>query len=276
MPGWFYALLGWVGGVAATVAGSWTSSKIQGYHESRRAHLEDLRAKVLMPLRAGLAKHFRPLLFQQVQAVLLVDSAQQMKKHAGVTEEPTSAAPLLVAAFAFGSAFAEIEPALFDDARSRHFPALIGTLDVLDADWTDWARDCHEWVCGVAGRILEPCGLPPFIQNRAGPYVMNARLALFIYRRLFRFETGALQKLEERGSWILTSGNYTLASASLEQIDALIAALDALLSAEADRAEAFRKRVMQLQRRFEAFSIKLDTAIASRKLHGRCDLVSFF
>ena len=39
-------LLIWVGGVAATVVGSWASSKIHVYQESRKAHLEDIKQKV--------------------------------------------------------------------------------------------------------------------------------------------------------------------------------------------------------------------------------------
>lgn len=42
--------LAYLGGVASTLVGSWVSSKIHGYHENRKVHLEDIKQKVLSPL----------------------------------------------------------------------------------------------------------------------------------------------------------------------------------------------------------------------------------
>ena len=272
----------WIGGVVfgivLTAVGSWITSKIHIYHENRKAHQEDLRAKVLIPLREGLKKHFRPLLVQEEPAISLLDFAQQPRLKAKVTEEPTVGGPQLAAKFPFGHVFESIEPALLDDAKTNHFVDLVPMLDALLMDWTDWVQECHQWVCGMAAQIPTACELPIFAPNRTGSYVMSARLALLIYLRLFQFHdlAGAVDKQEQSGHWILMSGGCVAASGSQRQIDALLERLNSLLGSEEARANGLRNRLSILRTEFERFSIKLDSAIASRRLHRRCDLVSFF
>src|SRR6266566_6513979 len=55
-----YALLGWAGGAASTVAGSWIASKIHVYHAHRDAHRDELKERVLIPLRDCLDNDYEP------------------------------------------------------------------------------------------------------------------------------------------------------------------------------------------------------------------------
>jgi hypothetical protein len=50
-------LLIYVGGAATTLVGSWASSKIHVYQESRKAHLEDIKQKVCSPSVMDLPKN---------------------------------------------------------------------------------------------------------------------------------------------------------------------------------------------------------------------------
>src|ERR1035441_7589211 len=61
---WVIRLLVYVVGVATTIVGSWVSSKIHAYHDSRKAHLEDIKSSVLVPIRKELER-FEPFLFQR-------------------------------------------------------------------------------------------------------------------------------------------------------------------------------------------------------------------
>ena len=276
MPGWSYALLGWMGGVASTVAGSWISSKIQVYHAHKIVHLEALRDKVLIPLRAGLKEHLVPFLNHNLPVVSVLPIDQQFKANATSTEEPTYSARLIVADFPFGRIFREIEQALLEDARDRHFVELITTLDAFCKDWTDYARDCQQWVSGMAAQIADASGLPVFLTQHGREYLMNCELANFVHLRLYHFPTSSLRRETDRDHCILVGGSQTLAVATESEVEGLISVVDSLLESEKGRAAAFENTRTALQARFDELSAKLDLAIASRRLHHRCDLVSFF
>jgi hypothetical protein len=59
IPSWVYLLIGWIGGIVATVIGSWLASKIRVYHDSKRSHHDELKSKVLTPLRDVLAANLQ-------------------------------------------------------------------------------------------------------------------------------------------------------------------------------------------------------------------------
>jgi hypothetical protein len=63
---WVYALIVWLGGIAATIAGSWIASKIRIYHDNKQSHYEDVKTQVLRPLCEALAKNSR--LFRHVRS----------------------------------------------------------------------------------------------------------------------------------------------------------------------------------------------------------------
>src|SRR5258708_11743681 len=58
---WLIRVLAFVGGVASTVVGSWVSSKIRVFHDNRKAHLEDLKQRVLIPLSEASGENFTQL-----------------------------------------------------------------------------------------------------------------------------------------------------------------------------------------------------------------------
>ncbi len=63
---------------------------------------------------------------------------------------------------------------------------------------------------------------------------------------------------------------------SSEQLNQLIEFLNKLVDSEKAHGATLHALEGALRTRFTELSPALDFAIASRRLHGRCDLVSFF
>jgi hypothetical protein len=265
-----------VTGVASTVVGSWISSRIHVYEEHRRVHLEALRDKVLMPMRTGLQEHLWPFLAHQRAIVTVVPHARTFNPNAKVTEDAESLASLLVAVFPFSRIDEGIEPALLRDAQTHHYREVMQGVDTFVKDCIDYAGKCREWVTSIAVEIPGACGLPPFVPNKTGPYVMNCLLAHFVYARVFQFPTGTLRKQEERDHWILSNGSYTAAVGKADQLDHLVEFLNRRVTLEKAQGAALLALEENLRTKFATISGDLDFAIASRRLHKRCDLVSFF
>ena len=269
--------LGWIGGVATTTVGAWVSSRFHNYEQERKAHRDDLKDKVLLPLRTGLERFASPLLTSQAPILSIEHAATEFDSNARVTEEPAEYGPVLVAKFPSAAVFGPLDSALLHDTRTNHFQGLFAKFDGIYNSWMKYSADCHAWVAQLARKILQASGLPAFPNpDSAGPYVMHYRLAVFLYQRLFRFQTFALRKQEERGSWHVTGAQYTLAVGSEEQVDALIADLDRLQESENESALRLRESAGALQSRYTEFMEELAYAIADRRLDGRCGLVKFF
>jgi hypothetical protein len=267
-----------VTGVGSTVAGSWVTGKIQSYDQERMAHRDDIRDKILQPLRTGLGQHVSPLMSGQAPILLTEHAATSFDFNARVTEEPTKFGPVLVAKFPSARVFGPLDSALLHDAETNHLPRLFAKFNEVYKGWSKYSGYCHAWAMRVARQILETSGLPAF--PNPGPagsgYVMHYQLAVFLYQRLFRFLTMALQKQEQGTQWTLTGGPYALAVGTSEQMDLLIAHLEQLQKTENDTALQLRDKASALHLQYDEFLRALDLAIASRKLHGHCDLVSFF
>jgi hypothetical protein len=149
-------------------------------------------------------------------------------------------------------------------------------VDTFVKDCIDYAGKCRDWVTSIAVEVPGACGLPPFLPKQTGPYVMNCLLAHFVHMRVFQFPTGVLKKQEERDRWILSNGAYTAAVGSADQLDQLIEFLNQQVDSERARGATLLALETSLRTRFTALSGDLDFAIASRRLHKRCGLVSFF
>ena len=108
------------------------------------------------------------------------------------------------------------------------------------------------------------------------PYVMHYRLAVFIYKRLFRLTAPGLvtSNMNDGTNWTLNS-NATLACGSEERISGLVTQVNNLLVSEKSTAEMLRSKFASLQRDFQELMPMLEYAIAARRLHNRCDLVTF-
>jgi predicted transcriptional regulator len=105
---------------------------------------------------------------------------------------------------------------------------------------------------------------------------MHYGLAVFLYQRLFRFQTFAIRKQEERERWTLTGAQYTFAVGSEERVEALIAALNRLQESESEPALRLREAAGTLQSQYSEFMEELAYSINDRRLEGRCGLVRFF
>jgi hypothetical protein len=105
---------------------------------------------------------------------------------------------------------------------------------------------------------------------------MEYRLALFVYKRLFRFPAAALTVTDYDSYWTLNSQDATLAVGSKEQVGALLDLVNSLLTSEENTACVLRSKAGGLQKDFQELTPMLEYAIASRRLRKRCDLVTFF
>lgn len=277
---WLVRLLAFIGGVVSTVAGSWISSKIHVYHDNRKAHLDDLKQRVLVPLRNGLEKHFRPLVFHQVPVVFVqLDATTQFDEKAKATEEPGKRGEVILGAFPSAAVFASLDSALLEDAKNGHFRNQLSEVDKFIRDWVAYAAECHRWVLKISREILTKSALPtypPLPGPGFSPYVMNHRLAVFVYMRLFRLPTTALRLEDLDNSSTLSGGSGTLALGSKTQVENVLKQIDALLESEEAIARTLRDKAGALQAAFQEIIPKLDYAAASRRLRKRCDLVTFF
>ena len=270
----------WIGGVATTTAGAWVSSRFHNYQQEWKEHRDDLREKVLQPTRMGLVKYISPFVCGKTPILVTEHAATGFDFEASVTVDPEKYGPVLVAKFPTASVFGPIDSALLHDVRTNHLPQLFAKFDHIDRDWMAYCADCHIWAMRLARKIQERSGLLAFpAADPRGPYVMHYRLAVFLYMRLFRFPTGAIQKEEKEmhpPHFWLKGGSYTLAVGSSEQMDALIAHLNKLQQSETEAVSALRDRAGALHSRYINFLEELDYAIATRQLPGRCEFVKFF
>jgi hypothetical protein len=276
------SLLIWVSGVAATIIGSWISSKFRVYDDSRKAHLDDIKQKVLIPLRDALQEHYGPLVTNRAHVVFDKWGVRQRKENASVTEYPNEDGPVLHKAAPNILASAD---ALFVDAKQRHFRRLVKQIEDFLSAWDAYANECNAWVLRLSDEILSESRLPQFpVVRFESPYVMHFRFAVFIYRRLFRSHDFVLYKREPsnwvRGTpssqWSIDGFEGTSAQGTEEQIDALLSFLDSLLAREKDTASRLLEKSSTLEKQLALVTAQLTYAIAVRRLHKRCDLVSFF
>lgn len=278
---WLVRLLAFIGGAASTVAGSWISSKIRVYHDNRKAHLEDLKQRVLVPLRDGLEEHFRPLVFHLTSVVRVeMGAATEFRERAGVTESPEERGDVLAAAFPGSLVFGPLDSALLHDATKVHFRKQMDRVNTFVTRWMAHAGECHAWVQRMAREILTKSDLPAFppkvpegVVQRS--YVMHLRLAAFIYRRLFHLPTEALRTSDDGAYWTLNGQQATLACGPKTKVEALVVMLDKLRESEEATARSMRDKAGDLQTSFVNLIPELDHAVASRRLRKRCDLVTF-
>lgn len=269
---WAIRLLIYTGGVATTLAGSWVASKIRVYHDNRNLHRDDLREKVLLPLRDGLIVSYRPLAMCKKPAILSNNwGTRALNESAKLTEEPLEMGPLLVSEDPRADVEADVDEALLADARKYHYERLVSEWQGFASRWTAHVRECERWVSRVAERILTESGLPPFPARDA--YAMHFYLAVFIYQRLFGFPTRPLKKGTVGDRSCLASDVTTCALGEDQKMDDLLAVLDNIREAERATADRFMEELRKLTGEVASLTSDLGLAIAERKLHGRCRMV---
>jgi hypothetical protein len=131
-----------------------------------------------------------------------------------------------------------------------------------------------------AQEVFTNSGLPAF-PNRERvlrPYEMQFQLAVFVYKRLVKQPTPAIEigGADAYGLCIMKAGDYSAAVGTEAQIKALADLLDKLISSEEPEVRKFRETAATLHENYNKVIRGLDSAIASRKLRKRCDLVTFF
>jgi hypothetical protein len=268
--------LAYLGGVASTLVGSWVSSKIHVYQENKKAHLEDIKQKVLIPLSGALANEYAVLVTHKSSAVLEGWGARSRKETASVTEHQTEDGPLLT--MVLPDVKAGVDPALYADARKNHLSKLLKQAEVFSEDWRAHANECHAWVVHLADEILDKSQMEPFPVSQFGtPNVNHYKLGLFVYRRVFRFSEHSLliHARNPPAQWVIEGFLGTSAEGTEEQLRALVCVLNDLIAREKNTAEHLQAKARLLEERLTLLCSELNYAIASRRLRKKCDLVPF-
>jgi hypothetical protein len=271
---WIVRLLLYVSGVASTIVGSLISSKIRVYHDNRKAHLDDIKQKVLIPLNNALAGTYRPLVKHQSPVVIEEWGVRIRKKDVSVTEYPNEQGPLLVSVAP--DIRSAMDQALYLDAKKKHFSKLIIQTEKFLAAWHSHAEECHGWVAGLAEEILANCQLPTHPVTHGSSYVMHFRLGVFVYRRLFHNVELALHKRNQNPGWVVEGFDGTPAAGTEQEMDTVISGLDRLIEREKGAADRLLRNARVLEQDLSSLCDELNYAIAARRLRGKCALVPFF
>ena len=268
----------YVGGVASTIVGSWISSKIHSYHENKKAHLQDIKEKVLAPLSLVLSNDFSALVTHKSPVVFEQWGTRNRNEAAGVTEPRTEEGPMLT--MVAPNLKTGLDPALYADAKKNHFSRVLKQVERFSDSWRKHASECYAWVSHLSDEILSKSQLAPFPVGQYGtPYVNHYKLAVFAYRRLFNPAQQALNKLSRENPpkrWELNGFEGTSAEGSEQQLTALVSVLDQLVISEKAAADRLQSNARALEENLSALSAELNYAIASRRLRKKCDLVPFF
>jgi hypothetical protein len=270
-----FAVGGIVTGVASTVAGSWISSKIHVYHENRKAHLEDIKQSVLIPIRNVLDGEFAGLVTHKSSAVLMIWGTYGRKEIASVTDHQTEDGPLLVPALPDISRSADT--ALYADAKKKHFSELVKQAEQFGEVWRAHANECHRWVVRVSQEILTKSEMKPFPVAQHGlANIDHRKLGLFVYRRLFGCTPHSLLKHARNpppADWTLEGFEGTSAVGTEQQMADLVSVLDDLIVRERTTADGLQADARVLEQRLASLRAELNYAIAHRHLRNKCDLV---
>ena len=264
------------------MVGSWISNKIHVYQENRKAHLEDIKSKVLVPIRDEL-EEFGRFVFNRQPLFSLTHTTTKYHQNAPLTESSVEAERLLTPAFPTGLLFRGTEPALTQDVRTTHLPEVMEALSKFVKNWTLYTGECQFRLSRLAKEILERSGLPQFPNRDATgwpqPLVMHLDLAVLIHGRSFGFPTSPLKLEHMSGSdlWTIQSDDGTRYAFGLEeQVRTLLENLDALLISENAGGQELRNQNLNIQEEFVRVRALFDFAIASHRLRKGCDLVTFF
>ena len=274
---WF-AIGGLVTGVASTIAGSWISSKIHVYHENRKVHLDEIKQKVLVPLKEILIGKYAALVKHKTFAVLEHWGTRKRLEGVSVIQNQTEEGPSLVGVFPY--MWAGVDSALHADAKKKHFSRIMQQLEAFDERSRAHANKCHAWVVHLSDEILARSGLASVPSVAYGESFVNPyKLGLYIYRRLFRVWEQSLTKHSPNYppvNFVLEGFEGTSATGSKKELAGLVTVLDELMIAERTNADELQAEAHKLDKHLAALMAEIDYAIAYRRLRKRCNLVPFF
>jgi hypothetical protein len=279
---WLIRVLFGIGGIVATVFGSWVASKIHVYQENRSAHLDELKTGVLTPLCEILKGEFSRVVAHQ--SGVIVEELQQLRLREGarVVEQDDEIGPGLKCFNPWPNGPRLMTSVLYEDARENHFPELIAEAERFATAWTAFAEHCKGWVEDIADEILRRSQISAWLQPAPAPYVMQYRLAVFVYRRLFHLETNALSTMSQgqystlEGAPVLRDMTGSAAFASEEQLGYLTAELDKIIAERREPAKRLAATSKKLLDELQELHRMFEHGIAGKKLRRQCDLVTFF
>jgi hypothetical protein len=272
------AVGGLVAGVASTVAGSWVSSKIHGYHENRKAHLEEIKQKVLIPINDLLANDYAALVAHKASAVVEQWGVRIRKQGVSVLEHQTEEGPILVSVVP--NIDATYDPALHADANKNHFSKLLVQIEEFAKAWRVHASECQTWVTRLSEEIIKRSPVETFPAAATGkPFVNPYKLGVFIYRRSFgQCKYSLLMRALDHPpvEWTLEGFEGTSAKGTKQQLETLVSVLDNLVVEVRDTADRLQANARLVEKVLNRLRRELSFAIASRRLRAKCDLVPFF
>jgi len=267
----------WFGGAATTVVGSWISSKIRVYHDAKGKHHQELKQKVLEPIRDSLERSYRALFDDPTLGADATPDGYYYERTALATQDPVAIAVSL--AFHDPARFTvPVEGALLQDSKANHHHKLIHAWEQFTASVTGHINRREIWIREMATFILdESGGLLPFAPNRSGDYVMHLKLATFVHGRLFETERVSLSSTPNapNGRITLMLGSICAVNGTMFQVERIINAVEALRRREESRALQFQSEVKHFQQVLSNLCDQFSLAIAANKLYRRCALVSF-
>jgi len=268
-------LLIYVAGIASTLVGSWFASKIHVYQENKKQHQEELKQKILIPIRSALDDSYFSLVSHTSEVVSTPWARRSNLPDANVTEQPEVYGTILQVGDPRSRIEANLDEALLLDAGKTHYRELIAGWEEFRDGWTKHSHNCEAWVSKMAGLILEQSGLAAAQAPSGEPYVLHRELAAFVYRRMFQISTGALT-LEDRGgqTWLMGRGGGIgfFATGNGKELLGLV---EDLLKSELRQAQELRQEADGLRADLKSLHQKLSLAIAEKKLRRHCAIVPF-
>lgn len=269
-----YALV-WVGGAASTVVAAWMknwlSAKTHSYFGDRTSHRDDLRRRVLETLRIAVENRYT--IFDHS-----VDwKGKQYNAFASSREAPTTFGLVLTCIDPAPAVEAALDEALFDDARTTHYPELIASWNGFKTAWVEqYLRPHLQFIQTVSTKILNESGLPEHpTPDFTGPYVMQLSLATLIYDRLMLQGDGALAIKKELDDFVLCYNNASVAKGSKAKMEELIELVDKAIDENRALADDLKRAEERILEKRASLLRELSLAIASNKLRGRCSLIRF-
>jgi len=271
-----------VGGAASTVVGSWISSKIRLYDDDRKSHHQELKDKVLLPLRDLLAEQ-QKLFGHQVPVLTEKWGPSRMPiLDARPDQDAFESGAFLHVNDPWPAAFSRLDRALAEDAKRVHYKKLMAEIAALSSSWKTHTAHCSMWVGKIGFEILDASNMNPYQPPYQPPYVNHLRLAVWIYRRLFHIPTDALRQSNQGQYWSIegaptvpaVSGIATLAKEEHNRL--LMEAIEKITSANRERAVALRREAEAIANQADYLRSKLEYEMAKKKLRKHCDLVKFF
>ena len=141
------------GGVASTVAGSWIASKIRVYHDDRKSHHQELKDRILRPLRDLLAE--QQALFSHRVPVLTEKRGYSEIVHARPDQDAVRSDLVLHCHNPWDGVLLELDRALFEDANRIHYKKLLAEILAVATSWDLHIERCRMWVAEIGNEILD-------------------------------------------------------------------------------------------------------------------------